>query len=114
MDNKPKIDAVVRMQDYIEKNINEKITLYCLAGQAGYSPWHCARIFKEVTGKAPFDYIRSLRLSCAALRLKDKKERIADVAFDFVFDSHEGFTRAFSRQFGITPKSYSNNSKTPL
>ncbi len=114
MDNKSKTDAVERMQDYIEKNINEKITLYCLAGQAGYSPWHSARIFKEVTGKTPFDYIRSLRLSCAALRLKNKKERIVDVAFDFVFDSHEGFTRAFSRQFGMNPKFYSNNSQTPL
>ncbi|MBM3701359.1 MAG: helix-turn-helix transcriptional regulator [Actinobacteria bacterium] len=114
MDNKSKIDAVVRMQDYIEKNINEKITLYSLAGQAGYSPWHSARIFKEVTGKAPFDYIRSLRLSHAAFRLQNKKERIIDVAFDFVFDSHEGFTRAFSRQFGMTPKYYSNNNRTPL
>jgi hypothetical protein len=28
------------------------------------------------------------------------------VAFDFVFDTHEGFTRAFSRQFGITPMEY--------
>ena len=29
-----------------------------------------------------------------------------DVAFDFVFDSHEGFTRAFTRQFGISPRQY--------
>jgi hypothetical protein len=30
-----------------------------------------------------------------------------DVAFDFFFSSHEGFTRAFSRQFGISPSVYS-------
>ena len=34
-----------------------------------------------------------------------------DVALDFVFDSHEGFTRAFSKEFGIAPKRYSQ--KTP-
>ncbi len=36
-----------------------------------------------------------------------------DVAFDFVFDSHEGFTRAFSKQFGLTPQNYARN-KPPL
>jgi AraC family transcriptional regulator len=77
-----------------------------LADAAGYSPWHFARLFKELTGKTPFEYIRALRLSWAAVRLRDEDVRVIDVAFDFVFDSHEGFTRAFSRQFGMTPKDY--------
>jgi len=77
-----------------------------LAREAGYSPWHSARIFKELTGKTPFEYIRALRLSRAAEKLRDNKVRIIDVAFDYVFDSHEGFTRAFSRQFGINPRDY--------
>jgi AraC-like DNA-binding protein len=80
-----------------------------LAQAAGYSPYHSARIFKEVTGKTPFDYIRVLRLSRAAVRLWDRNVRVTDVAFDFVFESHEGFTRAFSKQFGISPRSYSQS-----
>ena len=94
------------MQDYIEENICEVITLHELAECARFSPFHCARIFKELTGKSPFEYIRMMRLSRAALKLRDEKTRIIDVAFDFVFDSHEGFTRAFSREFGITPQNY--------
>ena len=35
--------------------------------------------------------------------------RIVDVAFDFVFDSHEGFTRAFTKEFGVSPKKYSTH-----
>jgi len=112
MESWEKIKAVQRMQDYIEEHLTEVITLRSLARAAGYSPWHAARIFKELTGKAPFEYIRALRLSRAALRLKDGDVKIIDVAFDFVFDSHEGFTRAFSRQFGITPKSYCRNKNT--
>ena len=47
--------------------------------------------------------------------MRDKDTRIIDVAFDFVFDSHEGFTRAFSKQFGIAPKAYiQNKDNTPL
>lgn len=107
MDNQDQINAVERMQSYIEGHLHDPITLRQLANAAGYSPWHAARVFKALTGKSPFDYIRSLRLSRAAGRLRDGSARVVDVAFDFVFDSHEGFTRAFSRQFGVSPQSYS-------
>jgi len=103
------INAVQRMQDYISENINSTVTLGDLARAAGYSQWHSARIFKELTGKSPFEYLRALRLSKAAIQLRDNRTRIVDVAFDFVFDSHEGFTRAFNKQFGMSPKRYSEN-----
>lgn len=106
MDNWNKIKTVGKMQEFIEKHISEQISLHMLANEAGYSPWYTARIFKEITGKAPFEYIRLMRLTKAAERLRDENMRVIDVAFDFVFDSHEGFTRAFSREFGITPKKY--------
>lgn len=103
------INAVQRMQDYIDENLNRPITLSDLAEAAGYSQWHAARIFMELTGKSPFEYLRSLRLSKAARLLRDKQPKVVDVAFDFVFDSHEGFTRAFTKQFGVSPKKYSNS-----
>lgn len=109
MERWEKIDAVQRMQDFIEGHIAEPITLYMLANAARYSPWHSVRIFKEFTGKTPFEYIRALRLSRAAVKLRDESVKIIDVAFDFVFDSHEGFTRAFSKQFGMTPQHYCKN-----
>jgi len=101
-----KIEAAQKMQDFIEENIQEPITLLDLARCSGYSPFHCTRIFKELLGKSPFDYIRARRLTHAALKLRDEKVKVIDVAFDFVFDSHEGFTRAFSKEFGVTPYKY--------
>src|SRR5665648_221283 len=109
MDNREQIKAVQRMQSYIESHLHEPITLHMLASTAGYSPWHAAKIFKELTGKSPFEYIRAVRLSRAAVRLRNEDVKIIDVAFDFVFDSHEGFTRAFSKLFGLTPQSFSRN-----
>jgi AraC family transcriptional regulator len=100
------VNAVQRMQAFIEEHLQEPITLHRLASEAGYSPWHAAKIFKTLTGKTPFEYIRAMRLSRAAMRLRDEDVRIVDVAFDFVFDSHEGFTRAFSKQFGLTPQRF--------
>jgi len=109
MESWEKINAVQRMQIYIEEHITESISLHELARAAGYSPWHSARIFKELIGKAPYEYIRTLRLSRAALKLRDEDIKIIDVALEFVFDTHEGFTRAFSKQFAMTPQYYRKN-----
>ncbi|MEJ6950800.1 AraC family transcriptional regulator [Halanaerobiaceae bacterium ANBcell28] len=109
MENWEKINAVQRMQNYINENIQNDISLHQLSQAAGYSPWHSGRIFKELLDKTPFEYIRELRLSKAALSLRDENPKVIDVAFDFVFDSHEGFTRAFSKQFGISPNKYKKN-----
>ncbi|MEG0377039.1 MAG: AraC family transcriptional regulator [Eubacterium sp.] len=109
MEKQEKVLAVQRMQDYIDAHILETITLKEIANYAGYSPFYCSRIFKDLTGKSPFEYIRLLRLSQAALKLRDEKVKVVDVALDFVFDSHEGFTRSFSKAFGVTPHKYSKN-----
>ncbi len=106
MESKENSLAVARMKAYIEGHLSEHITLRMLADAAWYSPWHSARMFKEVMGITPFTYIRQLRLTEAAKRLRSGDERVIDVAFDFVFGSHEGFTRAFSRQFGMSPSDF--------
>ena len=54
------VEAVQRMQDFIEKNIHVPISLYDLAKCAQYSPFYCAMLFKELIGKSPFEYIRML------------------------------------------------------
>lgn len=109
MNKEETVKAVRLMQDYIENNLSSSITLKQLANAVGYSPWHAARLFKELTKKTPFDYIRALRLSKAAMILRDNDVKVIDVALDFVFDSHEGFTRAFSKEFGISPRNYMKN-----
>lgn len=107
------VNAVQKMQDFIENNIEEPINLMELAKISGYSLWHAVRIFKELTGTTPFEYIRKLRLSKAAIKLRDNNFKVIEVAFAFVFDTHEGFTRAFSKNFGITPSYYSKH-KPPI
>lgn len=107
-----KIKAAQRMQEHIEAHLGEPITLAALARAACYSQFHAARLFKDVTGKAPFEYIRLRRLSAAAQRLQETSAKVVDVAFDFVFDSHEGFTRAFARQFGMSPRKFRKDAAT--
>lgn len=104
-----KVDAVQRMQDYIESHLEEPIRLSDLSNAAGYTYTYATRIFKELVGISPIDYLRARRLSRAAMQLRDFPGRILDIALDTAFDSHEGFTRAFARYFGVTPEYYRKN-----
>ncbi len=102
--------AVDRMKKYIADQLHEPITASDVAKAAGYSQFHAARIFKAEIGLAPFQYIRRQRLTASARALRSGKHKVLDVALDFVFDTHEGFTRAFTNGFGITPKRYAARS----
>lgn len=74
------VDAVQKMQDYISTHLDKEITLADLANVALYSPWYCYRIFKEYTGYTPSDYIRRLKLTDAAQKLKNTPSRVLDIA----------------------------------
>jgi AraC-like DNA-binding protein len=104
--------VVKKMQMYIKTHLQEPITSFELAKSVGYSQFHAARLFKEETGLSPFEYIRRERLIQSAHALRKEKSKVFDIALDFVFDSHEGFTRAFTNAFGITPKKYASYPNT--
>lgn len=103
------IIAVQRMQDYIEEHYNETITLVNLSNVSFFSPWYSYRLFKEYTNYTPADYIRKLRLSRSAMRLRDEECKIVDIAFELGFQSLEGYQRAFLKEFGCNPSEYAKN-----
>lgn len=102
-------EAVQRMQDYIEKHIGENISQADLARASNYSPWYSYRLFIKYTNLSPADYIRRLRLSKSAMKLRDEKIKVADAAFELGFKSVDGYQRAFLREFGCNPKEYADN-----
>lgn len=103
------VEAVQRMQDYIEAHLGERITLACLAAVSHYSPWYSHRLFTQLTGLTPADYIRRLRLSRSALRLRDDPCKVIEAALDLGFGNTDSYQRAFFREFGCNPSDYAQN-----
>ena len=100
------IEAVQKMQDYIATHLDNTITLADLSKESQYSPWYSYRLFVNLLHMTPAVYIRRLRLSKSALRLRDEKIKVIDVALDAGFDSVDGYQRAFFKEFGCNPHEY--------
>ena len=99
------LSTLIHIQTHLESDLN----LDRLAKRVGFSAYHYHRIFREIIGEPVKEYIRRLRIERAAYRLKVSEETILQIAMDAGFKTHESFTRAFTRQFHITPNEFRNN-----
>ena len=101
--------AVRKMQDYIHEHIEENIEFTDLAKSVSFSPWYTRKLFIKYLEMTPAVYIRRLKLSKSALRLRDEKTSILDISMEMGFGSVDGYQRAFRREFGINPKEFSQS-----
>ncbi len=102
----PQIDAIAEALACVEDRLCAPITVSDMAEAAGYSLFHFVRIFNAIVRHTPYDYLMRRRLSHAAQLLLDSDDRILEIALACQFGSHEGFTRAFGRLFGVPPAAW--------
>lgn len=87
----------------IERNLHHELSLGGIADACGVSRFHLAHAFGEATGLAVMEYVRMRRLTESAYALAGGARDIMEVALDYGYGSHEGFTRAFKAHFSKTP-----------
>jgi AraC family transcriptional regulator len=91
---------------HVASRLDDDLSLAKLAASVRVSPFHLHRMFVAVAGETPKAYTVRLRLSRAAVLLLTTQQSILDIALDCGFQSHEVFTRAFVKRFGMTPRAY--------
>ena len=84
----------------------DDIPLSILAEHAGLSSFQLHRMFSAAAGETPKQFGLRLRLSRAAGLLLTGSQPVLSIALACGFRSHEVFTRAFRRRFGMTPSAY--------
>lgn len=100
------VRRILKVMIYIEKNIDQDLTIAELAKIACYSPFHFNRVFQAVVGQTVFQYIKKLRIHRAAGRLRYTNQPVTEIALDTSYDTPSAFTKAFKQFMGTSPKRY--------
>ena len=101
-----KTNPVFRSLEIIENRIMEKLTVENIAHSVFFSKYHYGRIFREIVGETVMEYVTKRKLSLAGRDLLETGATITEIAFNYGFESREGFTRSFKEYMGVTPTEY--------
>jgi AraC-like DNA-binding protein len=96
---------------WIDAHASEAIDLDAAAHQAGLSPFHFLRLFRNVLGVTPHQYLLRARLRRAANLLVEQDRAITDIAFDVGFGDLSNFVRSFHRAAGVSPRAFRQASR---
>lgn len=102
-------ESIQKTLNHIEENLGEEIEIDTLAEIAGLSPFYYQRLFTRLVKTSVRDYIKLRRLAKSTVMLRNKENRIIDIAMNYGFGSHVTYTRAFTKTYGITPTEYRSN-----
>lgn len=91
---------------YIHDNAAMDISLDTLASEAAMSRHHFARAFSKTVGRSPLQYVISLRMELAKLRLRTGSASVAKIALDVGYEDVSRFNRHFRRHVGVTPAGF--------
>jgi AraC-like DNA-binding protein len=94
---------IQRLQTFIVHNHNKPIHLSDLAAHIDRSPNHITKIFKEVLGQTPIDYIHQVKISVACELLKVGSMTIAEISDHLGYCEQSYFHRMFKKFTGVAP-----------
>jgi AraC family transcriptional regulator, regulatory protein of adaptative response / methylated-DNA-[protein]-cysteine methyltransferase len=100
-----KADFAEKVCDYIKGNSTTKVTLRALGERFGVSPYHLQRIFSEVMGMSPREYLEECRLSNLRLRLA-KGEPVVNALRGTGYSAQSWLYEDSKRRLGMTPATY--------
>jgi AraC-like DNA-binding protein len=94
--------------DYMNKNLNLKLTLQQISSEAGYSTTYFTTLFKRETGYSPLSYFSHLKILKATEFLDYTKHKVKEISFSLGYADPYYFTKDFTKRMGLSPRQYRN------
>jgi len=100
-------ELLQRLMAIMEENLEETdFNVHKMCGMVHLSHMHFIRKVKQLTGKKPIDLLKSFRLKRAKDLLRQNNMTVAEIAYKVGYDMPNSFSRAFKKEFGISPTEY--------
>jgi AraC-like DNA-binding protein len=96
----------------IHRRMGEQWSADLLASEVALSRSAFVERFTSLVGMPPIRYLTVVRLQAAKNKLRETGKSIAELAYSFGYDSGEGFSRAFKREYGVSPAQWREQNST--
>lgn len=106
-------DQIAEARQYFDTASLPTVSIAEGAKRAGLSDFHFVRLFHEVVGMAPSDYLAGRKLTHAAKLLHDSDGSVMEIAIECGYQNASAFGRAFKRRHQISPAQYRKRSRLP-
>ena len=107
-------ESVERVIATMRDRIDEPLSLGSMAKIAFASRYHFNRVFRQVTGVPPAQFLYALRLERAKRLLLQTQRKVIDICFDVGYNSVGTFTRRFTDLLGVSPTTFRQLSRSPV
>ena len=97
---------IVRVLEYIEAHLDERLSLNVLAEEAAVSKFHFVSVFTKSVGATPHRHVQHLRMQAAAGMLRDTDKSVLEIALTCGFQSPSHFAATFRCLFAQSPSEY--------
>ena len=101
-------NAIKKAQDYIEQNINKKISVEDLAYSVSIGKRSLERRFKLATNNTVLEYVQRVKIESAKLSLENNRKNMSEVMYDVGYNDTKSFRSTFKKITGLTPVNYRN------
>lgn len=102
-------DEPIRLaQEFIEKNVTEKISVEELAVKFAIGRRHFERRFKKATNNTPVEYIQRVKIEAAKKQLESSRKNVNEVMYEVGYSDTKAFRTVFKKITGLSPIDYKN------
>ncbi|MEK0312534.1 response regulator transcription factor [Cohnella sp. 56] len=103
-------DTIVRkVKLYIQSHLDDRIERAELAELVRLNPAYLSRLFKKETGESLTDYIQAEKMKLSRELLRGSVKPISEIALIAGYGNLSYFSKAFKKQFGVSPMAYRKN-----
>jgi len=101
-----KDEAILKVQDFIEKHLDSSFSIDDLAGMALMSRRNFVRRFKEATGSPAKEYIQRVKVEEARRMLEFTNKKVQEIFYKLGSNDHVSFRKIFKKYTGLLPGEY--------
>ncbi|WP_420337854.1 AraC family transcriptional regulator [Roseibium sp.] len=98
--------------EYLSNHLTKQVTIDDMAEHVGMSRAVFHRRFKDATTMSPIQFVKSMRLNHAAMKIAEGKT-VSEAAWDVGYQSASQFSREFKRMYGQSPRQWGNAVQLP-